>query len=84
MSSRLRTRARTSKRGKNLLVTGAMLDADDLTSDQLLDAWRDAEIDVNGTRLDTPEHAAALRRADEAREAYLLRIDTMKDDLRDG
>ena len=61
-----------------------MLDADDLTSDQLLDAWRDAEIDVNGTRLDTPEHAAALRRADEAREAYLLRIDTMKDDLRDG
>ena len=61
-----------------------MLDADDLTSEQLLDAWREAEIDINGTPLGTSEHKAALQRADQAREAYLLRIDVMKDDLRDG
>ena len=61
-----------------------MLDADDLTREQLLDAWREAETDVNGTRLGTSEHEAALQRAEQAREAYLLRIDVMKDDLRDG
>ena len=61
-----------------------MLDVNDLTTDQLLAAWRQAEIEVNGTAIGTAEHAAALREADRAREAYLLRIDVMKDDLRDG
>jgi hypothetical protein len=61
-----------------------MLDTDDLTSEQLLDAWREAEIEVNGTAIGSTEHADALQKADRAREAYLLRIDVMKDDLRDG
>jgi len=61
-----------------------MLDVNDLTTDQLLAAWREAEIEVNGTAIGTAEHAAALQEADRAREAYLLRIDVMKDDLRDG
>jgi hypothetical protein len=61
-----------------------MLDVNDLTTDQLLAAWREAEIEVNATAIGTAEHAAALQEADRAREAYLLRIDVMKDDLRDG
>jgi hypothetical protein len=28
----------------------SMLDVDDLTTEQLLGAWRDADIEVNGTR----------------------------------
>jgi hypothetical protein len=61
-----------------------MLDERDLTTDQLLDAWRQAEIDVNGTALGTKEHDQALRRSEEARRAYRMRVDVMKEDLRDG
>jgi hypothetical protein len=61
-----------------------MLDERDLTTDQLVDAWRQAEIDVNGTALGTKEHDQALRRAEEARQAYRMRLDVMKEDLRDG
>ena len=61
-----------------------MLDERDLTTDQLLDAWRQAEIDVNGTSRGTKEHDDALRRSEEARQAYQVRLDVMKEDLRDG
>lgn len=61
-----------------------MLDVDDLTTDQLLAAWREAEIEVNGTAIGTREHAAALERSERANEAYRLRLEAMKDDLRDG
>ena len=61
-----------------------MLDERDLTMDQLLDGWRQAEIDVNGTSRDTKEHEEALRRSEEARHAYQVRLDVMKEDLRDG
>jgi hypothetical protein len=61
-----------------------MLDVDDLTTDQLLAAWREAEIEVNGTAIGTPEHAAALQLSERANEAYRLRLEAMKDDLRDG
>jgi phage anti-repressor protein len=60
-----------------------MLDVDDLTTEELLRAWRDAEIEANGTAIDTAEHAAALQRSEKAREAYQFRLETMKDDLRD-
>jgi hypothetical protein len=61
-----------------------MLDVDDLTTEQLLEAWRDAEIAVNGTAIGTADHAAALQRSEKANEAYRLRLEAMKDDLRDG
>jgi hypothetical protein len=61
-----------------------MLHVDDLTTDQLLEAWREAEIEVNGTAIGTPEHAAALERSERANEAYRLRLEAMKDDRRDG
>ena len=61
-----------------------MLDVDDLTAEQLLAAWREAEIEVNGTALGTAEHAAALQRSEKANEVYRLRLEAMKDDLRDG
>ncbi len=61
-----------------------MLDERDLTTDQLLDAWRQAEIDVNGTSRGTKEHDDALRRSEKARQAYQVRLDVMKEDLRDG
>lgn len=60
------------------------MDERDLTTDQLVDAWRQAEIEINGTALGSKEHDEALRRSDEARGAYLLRMDVMKEDLRDG
>ena len=60
-----------------------MLDVDDLTTEQLLAAWREAEIEVNGTAIGSAEHAAALQRSEKAREAYQLRLEAMKDDLRD-
>jgi hypothetical protein len=61
-----------------------MLDVDDLTAEQLLAAWRQAEIEVIGTAIGTTEHAAALQRSEKANEAYRLRLEAMKDDLRDG
>ena len=61
-----------------------MLDEQDLTTDQLLDGWRQAEIEVNGTSRGTKEHDEALRRSEEARQAYQVRLDVMKEDLRDG
>ena len=61
-----------------------MLDERDLTTDQLLDGWRQAEIDVNGTSRGTKEHDEALRRSESARQAYQLRLDVIKEDLRDG
>ena len=39
-----------------------MLEERDLTTDQLLDGWRQAEIEVNGTSRGTKEHDDALRR----------------------
>ena len=47
-----------------------MLDVDDLTAEQLLAAWREAETEVNGTSIGTAEHAAALQRSEKANEAY--------------
>ena len=61
-----------------------MLDEQDLTTDRLLDGWRQAEIEVNGTSRGTREHDEALRRSEEARQAYQVRLDVMKEDLRDG
>jgi len=61
-----------------------MLDERDLTADQLLDAWRQAEIEINGTARGTNEHDEALRRSEGARQAYQMRLDVMKEDLRDG
>ena len=61
-----------------------MLDERDLTTDQLLDAWRQAEIEINGTSRGTKEHDEALRRSEDARQAYQMRLDVMKEDLRDG
>jgi hypothetical protein len=62
----------------------SMLDVDDLTTEELLRAWRDAEIEVNGTAIGTAEHATALQRSEKACDAYRLRLEAMKDDLRDG
>ena len=61
-----------------------MLNETDLTTDQLLDAWRQAELEVNGIPLGTPEHESALRKADQTRGAYIVHLDDMKEDLRDG
>jgi len=61
-----------------------MFDVDDLTTEQLLAGWREAELEVNGTAIGTAEHAAALQRSEKADEAYRLRLEVMKDDLRDG
>jgi hypothetical protein len=61
-----------------------MLDVDDLTAEQLLAAWREAVIAVNGTAIGTAEHEAALQQSEKAREACQLRREAMKDDLRDG
>lgn len=55
-----------------------------LTTDELLARWRQAEIEVNGTAIGTPEHAEALQRSVNANEAYRLRVEPMKHDLRDG
>ena len=72
-----------------------MTDETTPTPDALLAAWRQAEIDVNGTRQGTAEHDEALRRADEARQLYhehleaasevvRARLENLKDKLGGG
>ena len=61
-----------------------MLSDDDLTTQQLLAAWRRAEGSLQTLPVGTAEHDEAVRRSEEARDAYRARIEAMKADLRDG
>ena len=61
-----------------------MLEERDLSTDRLLDVWREAEAEVDGTAIGTKEHGEAVRRSQEARQAYQRRLDVMRQDLRDG
>ena len=44
------------------------------TTEQLLAAWREAQLVVNGLRLDAPDRAAAEDRLHDARNAYQDRV----------
>jgi hypothetical protein len=67
-----------------MTVDEGILTDEEATTEGLLDAWRQAEIDVNGSAIRSSEHKQALVRADQARAEYVTRLDALKNDLRDG
>lgn len=57
------------------------------TTEELLAVWREAESAINDTEPGSAERVEATRLADEARERYQARVDTLgvlAMDLRDG
>lgn len=52
-------------------------DGSEMTTEELLHAWREAEASVAAAPVGSPERALALQRASEARNAYYDRMEPL-------